>query len=205
METRAAHWQQVYATKAADAVSWFQDEPRPSLDAIDRAGLGPETAFIDVGGGASRLVDALIARGWRDLTVLDISAAALAVSKSRLGPAADMATWIAADITAWRPQRSFDLWHDRAVFHFLTEAKDRDAYLAALQAGLRRGGQLIMATFAPDGPERCSGLPVQRYDETTLGRALGEGYELAESWRERHATPWGAEQAFNWCRFVRTG
>lgn len=106
---------------------------------------------------------------------------------------------------AWRPSRSFDLWHDRAVFHFLTEANDRAAYLAALNAALRPGGQLIIATFGPDGPERCSGLPVQRYDERALSETLGQGYELAESWRESHATPWGAQQSFTWCRFVRTG
>lgn len=197
------HWTSVYVNKAADDVSWYQATPGPSLAALDRLGVTPSAAFIDVGGGASNLVDELIERGWSDLTVLDIASSALEVSKARLGARSGHVDWIAADVTAWRPARQFDVWHDRAVFHFLTENSDRRAYRAALLAGLKPGGTLIMATFAPDGPDKCSGLPVQRHDPESLSNEIGPGFELVESWREEHVTPWGSQQRFNWCIFRR--
>lgn len=198
---REGHWARVYGEKAPDRVSWYQAEQEPSLQALDRLGVGPASSIIDVGGGASNLVDALLERGWNDLTVLDIAASALEAAKARLGPRAERVDWVAADILDWRPKRKFDVWHDRAVFHFLIEPKQRQAYRAKLLEGLAQGGLLIMATFALDGPEKCSGLPVQRYDPESLARELGPRLKLVESWKEEHITPWKSVQAFNWCAF----
>ena len=151
------------------------------------------------------MVDALLERGWKDVTVLDIAAPALEAAKARLGPLADKVHWEVADITEWHPDRTYDVWHDRAVFHFLTEPKQRDAYRRALLAGLAPGGLVIMATFALDGPERCSGLPVKRYDAEGLAEEMSDTLRLIEGWREEHVTPWGATQSFNWCAFRRVG
>lgn len=202
--SRRDHWRQVYETKAVDAVSWFQDDPATSLSLVDACGLAPPASVIDVGGGASRLVDHLIRRGF-DVAVLDIADAALQASKARLGDEAAKVEWLAADITTWRPNRTYDLWHDRAVFHFLTDPAGRAAYLAALKAGLRLGGHVIIAAFAEDGPERCSGLPVQRYSADQLAAALGADFRLVDHRRESHRTPWGSEQVFTWALFRRIG
>lgn len=198
---REEHWVRVYEVKAPDTVSWYQAEPRPTLQALDRLGLGPNSSIIDVGGGASNLVDALLGRGWNDVTVLDIAAPALETAKARLGPKADKVHWEVSDITDWRPRRKYDVWHDRAVFHFLTEPAQREAYRLTLLEGLSQDGMVIMATFALDGPESCSGLPVQRYEPASLARELGPTLKLIESWREEHVTPWESMQAFNWCAF----
>jgi trans-aconitate methyltransferase len=203
-DERQEHWRRVYTDKQPDAVSWYQATPAPSLAALDRFGARPGAALIDIGGGASRLVDALLERGWGDVTVLDIAAPALAAAQARLGERAALVTWEVADITAWQPQRRYDIWHDRAVFHFLTTPDQRAAYLRALEAGLATGGLAIIATFAPDGPEKCSGLTVERYDEAKLAQTLGPRFLLIADWREEHVTPWGASQAFTWCVFRRT-
>ena len=197
------HWRKVYTDKQPDEVSWYQATPAPSLDALGRLGAGPEQSLIDIGGGASTLVDALLDRGWRDVTVLDIAAPALAAAQARLGQRAASVHWEVADITTWQPQRRHDIWHDRAVFHFLTEPDQRAAYLRALEAGLATDGLAIIATFALDGPEKCSGLPVERYDAAKLAATLGPGFRLVEDWREEHLTPWGSPQAFTWCAFRR--
>ena len=173
------------------------------LRALERFEVRPPAALIDVGGGASNLVDALLQRGWSDLTVLDIAAPALEVAKARLGANATKVEWEVADITAWLPPRAYDVWHDRAVFHFLTEPDQRAAYRAVLASGLAADGLLIMATFALNGPERCSGLQVQRYDAASLARELGSVVELIDSWQEPHLTPGGGSQAFNWCALRR--
>jgi len=198
---RKQHWTRVYEDKAPDAVSWYQAEPAPSLRAFDRFGAGSTSSIVDIGGGVSSLVDALLERGWQDITVLDIAAPALETTKARLGVRADEVDWVVADITNWHPLRSFDVWHDRAVFHFLTEPAQREAYRSALLSGLAKGGLLIMATFALDGPEKCSGMPVQRYSPETLTLELGDRFELIDTWREEHVTPWGSTQSFNWCAF----
>lgn len=200
---RKDHWTSVYQTKAPTDVSWYQPEPEPSLRALDRFGADPSSAFIDVGGGASNLVDALLGRGWLDLTVLDIAAPALAAAKDRLGPDADKVHWEAADITEWHPWRHYAVWHDRAVFHFLTEPEQREAYRHALSAAVSPGGLVIIATFALDGPDKCSGLPVRRYDPASLAKEMGDTFALLDGWREEHVTPWGAKQSFNWCAFRR--
>ena len=197
------HWSRVYEEKAPSAVSWYQAEPEPSLHALERFGAGPGSSFIDVGGGASRLVDALLERGWEDVTVLDIAAPALEAARHRLGTAAGLVHWEVADITDWRPSRHYDVWHDRAVFHFLTASEQREDYRRALEAGVADGGLVIMATFALDGPEKCSGLAVQRYDPVSLAKELGDAFRLLDGWREEHVTPWGSGQSFNWCAFRR--
>jgi SAM-dependent methyltransferase len=198
---RKSHWDGVYAQKAEDAVSWFQGSPGLSLSLIAYAGLAEADPIIDVGGGTSRLVDRLLAAGHQDVTVLDIAAAALQKSRERLGPKAERVRWLAADITRWRPTRRHALWHDRAVFHFLTQPVDRLAYRRALAAGLAAGGTLIIASFALDGPERCSSLPVQRYSPESLAAELGPGFRLLDSRAEDHLTPAGKSQRFQYSVF----
>ena len=204
-ESRQAHWENVYTTKGENDVSWFQENPAPSLELIDRMGATPASAIVDIGGGASRLVDNLVAKGFQDIAVLDFSAAALDAARARLGAKAGKVTWIVADVTLWEPSRTYDIWHDRAAFHFLTDPNDRGAYVARLKRALKVGGHAIIATFAPDGPERCSGLPVVRYDAASLGRALGPDFGLVEGLRHAHATPWGSQQAFQFSVFRREG
>jgi trans-aconitate methyltransferase len=187
---RKSHWQAVYTTKAEHEVSWFQENPAPSLELIDLLGPMPESALVDIGGGASRLVDSLLARGFHDVTVLDISAAALDAARARLGEQASRVQWVVADVTKWSPARTFDLWHDRAAFHFLTDPADRSAYVSRMKQAIKPGGHAIIAAFAIDGPEKCSGLPVHRYDAAGLAGELGEGFELLDSRRHDHSTPW---------------
>ncbi|PDT28069.1 SAM-dependent methyltransferase [Rhizobium sp. L9] len=197
------HWDEVYRTKAADNVSWYQPTPAPSLRALDELHVPVTAALIDVGGGASSLVDRLLERGWSDLTVLDIAAPALDVAKARLHGDAARVAWLMADVTEWRPGRCYDIWHDRAVFHFLTEPEQRIAYRRALETGTAPGSVVIIATFAPDGPERCSGLPVQRYDAAALASEFSSAFVLESEWREEHRTPAGGRQSFQWCVFRR--
>jgi SAM-dependent methyltransferase len=196
--SQQAHWSAVYNAKAPDEVSWYQPAPTASLSALDRFCDGPDSVFIDVGGGASSLVDVLLERGWRDLTVLDIAETALARARARIGRDADRVRWLIADMTQWTPARTYDVWHDRAVFHFLVRPDDREAYRSALAHALRPGGIAIMASFALDGPEFCSGLAVQRYDADGLTSELGPEFELLANWREEHITPNGAAQPFTW-------
>ncbi|MBB3918172.1 class I SAM-dependent methyltransferase [Rhizobium fabae] len=203
MVTKREHWDEVYRTKANDCVSWYQPTPEPSLRALEDLQLPATVALIDVGGGASSLVDCLIERGWADLTVLDIAAPALDVAKGRLQGDATRVAWIVADVTEWRPGRRYDVWHDRAVFHFLTEPQQRLAYRHALETGTAPGSVVIIATFAPDGPERCSGLPVQRYDAAALAVEFGSAFALERDWREEHTTPGRGRQSFQWCVFRR--
>lgn len=202
-ETRQAHWEGVYTKNGENEVSWFQGNPAPSLELIARVGATPASAIIDIGGGASRLVDNLVERCFEDVTVLDLSEAALEAAKIRLGGRAAQVHWLVADVTVWDPQKIYDIWHDRAAFHFLTEHSDRTAYLARLEGALKVGGYAIIATFALDGPERCSGLPVVRYDPASLGQTLGPRFQLVDSRRHVHATPWGSEQSFQFSVFRR--
>jgi 2-polyprenyl-3-methyl-5-hydroxy-6-metoxy-1,4-benzoquinol methylase len=201
---RQAHWQNVYATNAEKEVSWFQENPAPSLDLIAATGIRSDADIIDVGGGASRLVDSLLEKGFSRVAVLDLSANALDEAKKRLGRRADGIDWIAADVTAWEPSSTYELWHDRAAFHFLIEAADRDAYVARLKKAVRAGGHVIIATFASDGPERCSGLPIVRYDPKAVASALGPEFELIDSRRHDHVTPRGNTQRFQFSRFLRS-
>jgi trans-aconitate methyltransferase len=199
--SRKTHWETVYTTKGEADVSWFQDSPSPSLELIDLVRPTPDSAIIDVGGGASRLVDVLLKRGFRHVTVLDISAPALDLAALRLGRCASEVRWIAADVTEWEPSTRFDIWHDRAAFHFLVDPADRAAYVARLTQALRPGGHAIIATFAKDGPEKCSGLQVHRYDAEELARELGKNFTLIETRRHDHATPWNSNQRFQFSVF----
>jgi trans-aconitate methyltransferase len=201
--SRQNHWENVYASKGETQVSWFQETPAPSLELVELVGAVRNSAIIDIGGGASRLVDSLVSRGYEDVTVLDLSAAALASARSRMGDKADQVSWIAADVTTWEPLRSYDVWHDRAAFHFLTDPNDQTAYVARLRRALRPGGHAIIGTFALDGPERCSGLIVSRYDASRLAATLGGGFELIDARRHDHITPWGATQKFQFSTFRR--
>jgi SAM-dependent methyltransferase len=203
-ESRQAHWENVYTQKGESEVSWYQESPALSLELIGRVGATSNSAVIDIGGGASRLVDNLVDRGFRDVTVLDLSEAALRAARDRLGSRASQVRWIAADATVWRPIKAYDIWHDRAAFHFLTEERDRAGYVACLKEGLKVGGHAIMATFAPDGPERCSGLPVVRYDPESLGKTLGTAFRLVDTRRHMHATPWASKQSFQFSVFRRS-
>ncbi|WP_314958179.1 class I SAM-dependent methyltransferase [Bradyrhizobium cosmicum] len=205
MPDRTTHWQNVYATKGEAEVSWFQDSPTISLDMIRAANPDRGAAIIDIGGGASRLADALLQDGYRDLAVLDLSANALDAAKKRIGVAASKVDWIVADATTWRPAKAYDVWHDRAAFHFLTDSGDRAAYVARLRSAIVPGGHVVIATFALDGPERCSGLPVQRHDSASLAAELGTDFELVETRSETHHTPWDSTQAFQFSRFKRRG
>jgi SAM-dependent methyltransferase len=178
-------------------VSWYQPEPAMSLALIDRLRLPKGAPVIDIGGGASLLVDRLLARGHTDLAVLDVSSTALEIARRRLGDATTPVRWLHEDIMIWQPERPYALWHDRAVFHFLTHAAERARYLTIMRQALGQSGALIIATFASDGPERCSGLPVARYDATDLEQLL-DGFTVIESSREEHVTPAGTVQPFTW-------
>jgi 2-polyprenyl-3-methyl-5-hydroxy-6-metoxy-1,4-benzoquinol methylase len=198
-----AHWENVYSTKREREVSWFQDNPAPSLELIAMTGISPEAAIIDVGGGASRLVDVLVERKLGRITVLDISAAALDLTKKRLGERAASVTWEIADVTKWEPSQRYDLWHDRAAFHFLTDEADQTAYVGRLKKAVKPGGYVIIATFALDGPERCSGLPIVRHDAGSLSAILGNEFEVIDVRRHDHTTPSGAVQRFQFSTFRR--
>lgn len=199
---RKQHWEQIYTTRDSGSVSWFQEHAAQSVRLIHNTGLAKDAVIIDVGGGASRLVDDLLADGYSDLTVLDLSASALAVAKRRLGKRASALHWIEGDITrAALPENRFDIWHDRAVFHFLTDAADRHAYVGQVMRAVRPGGHVIIASFAEDGPEKCSGLPVMHYRPETLHAELGDAFRLVGHEKESHITPSGTVQQFVYCYF----
>lgn len=202
---RTEHWNHVYQTKTPDDVSWFQTRPTTSLRLIEECGGGKDDGIIDVGGGASVLVDFLLAAGYSQLAVLDISAAALDHAQRRLGARADVVDWYAADVTTFVPTRQFGLWHDRAVFHFLTDKADRQKYVETMKRTLTPDGHAVIATFATDGPEKCSGLAVSRYDGPAISAELGAGFQLLEQVNETHLTPWKTEQRFSYFRFARRG
>lgn len=189
------HWDGWYADHGDEGVSWYQASAAMSLDLVEALGVDPATAVIDVGGGASPLAGELLARGWRDVTVLDLSAAALATAAASM-PAGAPVTWVHADVLGWEPPRRYGLWHDRAVFHFLVSPADQAAYASLLRSALDPGGFAIVGTFAADGPEQCSGLPVARWDAPALAGVLG--LTVVTERREVHTTPWGASQPFTW-------
>lgn len=199
-----AHWDRLYAAKPPDALSWHQTHAERSLRLIQATEVPLSAPIIDVGGGASTLVDDLLDFGYTDLTVLDVSVRALAIAQSRLGPRAGMVRWIAADIAeAALPDAAYVVWHDRAVFHFLTTAAERGAYVAAASRAVRPGGHLIIATFAEDGPSQCSGLPVICYSAPALEAEFGPNFTLVGSDYEAHRTPAGVVQRFIYCRLCK--
>jgi SAM-dependent methyltransferase len=196
-DARLSHWTSVYATREADEVSWYQAQPETSLEVIAGLGVGLDAAVIDVGGGASFLADRLVERGYTDLTVLDVAMTVLEWNRRRL-PADSPVTLLRQDVLTWQPARLYDLWHDRALFHFFVADGDRSRYLDTMHAALRPGGIAIVATFAPDGPDHCSGLPVSRYSADDLACLFGEFFLPVASRREEHATPGGVRQPFTW-------
>jgi ubiquinone/menaquinone biosynthesis C-methylase UbiE len=195
-----SHWEEVYAAKPATSVSWYQEHADCSLSLLGNTGISKSAAIIDVGGGASTLVDDLLAEGYSDVTVLDLSAAALSAAKKRLGTRAAKVQWLEADVTkAELPSHRYDVWHDRAVFHFLTEPKQRQDYVEKVFRSVKPGGHVIVATFAEDGPTQCSGLPVMRYTADELHAQFGEAFTLVKHVREAHHTPSGTVQHFVYC------
>lgn len=194
------HWEHIYQTKAPDQVSWYSPHLNASLDLIERGSVSRAASIIDIGGGESTLVDDLLGRGYQDITILDISQTAIDANKERLGRDAERVHWLAADITkvALKPS-SFDVWHDRAVFHFLTAANDREAYVRQVEQVLKPGGHVIIGTFGPEGPMRCSGLDVVRYDAMSLHDEFGKRFRLVESLKQLHQTPFGTTQQFLYC------
>ena len=200
---RPTHWESIYSTRGERELSWFEAVPAVSLELIEAAGLSAGTCVVDVGGGESRLVDELLARGLECLAVLDVSHEALVHARARLGEAAHTVTWIEADVTGAWSLKPMDIWHDRALFHFLVAADDRRRYVSHLRETLKLHGSAIIATFGPDGPERCSGLPVVRYSPSGLAAELGDGFTLIESRPHEHTTPGGTMQSFQYSRFRR--
>jgi SAM-dependent methyltransferase len=192
----AAHWDNRYQTVGAESVSWYEAEPTTSLELIKAVGATPADAVVDIGGGASTLVDHLVSAGYQDVTVLDLSQAALDVASGRVGLSVPVA-WVAADILDWKPTRQYDVWHDRAVLHFLTEGHDRNRYLDIMRLAVHPGGAVIIGAFADDGPTQCSGLPVRRYTTGDLQDLLPD-LMLVDARRHEHRTPAGTVQPFNW-------
>ncbi|HTS50318.1 MAG TPA: class I SAM-dependent methyltransferase [Bryobacteraceae bacterium] len=197
------HWENVYRDRPPDAFSWYRPHLETSLDLIERAAAGRSASIIDVGGGESTLVDDLLARGYQHVTVLDISPTALKVTRARLGPLAEQVQWIAAGLLeADLTRHGYDVWHDRAVFHFLTSDNERVAYVRQALRAVRPGGHVIVGTFGPEGPQRCSGLDVVRYDAASLHDQFGRSFRLLESRQELHRTPFGTTQQFLYCYCV---
>ena len=195
-----SHWERVYATKASNAVSWYRAHLETSLALIERAAGSHSASIVDVGGGESTLVDDLLARGYQNITVLDVSQTAIDVTKTRLGAAAKQVSWFVGDITSIHvAPNAYDVWHDRAVFHFLTMSGQRAAYVRQVAAAVRPGGHVIVSTFGPEGPTKCSGLDVVRYDEESLHKQFGVRFRLEESSKELHQTPLGTTQQFLYC------
>lgn len=201
-QERKAHWERIYRDKSPLDLSWYQTAPTVSLELILASGVDRSAPLIDVGGGASTLVDNLLVCGFTTISVLDISTQALAHARHRLGDRAQQVQWIESDITQFEPADSYALWHDRAVFHFLTESDDRRRYRQVLERALAPNGQVIIGTFAPGGPQRCSELPIVQYDAACLQAEFGAAFELVETRGEMHRTPSGKNQLFNFFRLI---
>ncbi len=202
MGSEPNRWEDVYQSKGEAETSWFEDRPQVSLDLIAATGATSKAAIVDVGAGASRLVDCLLEMGFHRIIVLDLSETALAKARARLPDDAPV-EWVVANVLDWQPSGHLDVWHDRAAFHFLTAAADQEAYLRVMDRALIPGGHAIIGTFAPDGPEKCSGLPVARYDAALLAERLGQDYQLIRSLIHDHHTPWGSVQRFHFGLFKK--
>jgi len=195
------HWENVYETKNPDEVSWTQEKPEVSLDLIRSFGLGKEARIIDIGGGDSNLVDFLLEEGYKNITVLDISAKALEKAKTRLGEKADQVTWIHSDITMFEPSETYDIWHDRAAFHFLTNAEQVSKYTDTAAKWVT--GFMVLGTFSKDGPKKCSGLDIRQYDEVALTERFRSGFTKIKCFTQDHTTPFGTVQNFIFCSFKK--
>ncbi len=205
MFDRKTHWEKIYGEKKPNEVSWYQENPQKSLDLITSTDVSKEEPVIDVGGGASLLVDMLLEQGFQNVTVLDISEKALQYAQQRLGELEGKVKWLVSDITEFESTEKFGLWHDRAVFHFLTEKIDREKYVARVRRSLKKGGYLILSAFAKDGPDKCSNLNVRQYDAALVREEFGEGFDLLQETSEIHQTPWGKDQKFEYFLLKRKG
>jgi 2-polyprenyl-3-methyl-5-hydroxy-6-metoxy-1,4-benzoquinol methylase len=197
---RKHHWEQFWSTSEPRNASWYQESPDASLSLVDAAGIEPGAHVLDVGGGASTLTDSLLERGFENISILDVSESAITHAKTRLGACSERVSWIIGDVTAFRSETPIDLWHDRAVLHFLTEKRDRDLYVQSLTSSLAPDGHLIVATFALDGPKKCCGLEVVRYGPREISELFGESFRLQETLHETHLTPAKVEQRFTYFR-----
>jgi SAM-dependent methyltransferase len=200
---RKKHWDRVYEKNLLNEVGWYQDYPEMSLKLIAATGVSVDGGIIDIGGGTSKLPGILLDQGYNRVTVLDISGRSIEKAKIQLAEKSSRINWIEADITKYDVKEKFDVWHDRAVFHFLTDAEDRKGYITSLNQALTINGHLIIGTFGPDAPPKCSGLPVVRYEPESLHNELGNNFNLAETFFEDHVTPSGVRQQFIFCRFIK--
>jgi hypothetical protein len=201
--TNKEHWENVFATKAENEVSWFQLYPKTSVEFVKLFNLPKNAAIIDIGGGDSSFVDALIAEGYTDITVLDISSNAIERAKKRLGTKAGMVKWIVSDVTQFSPERKYDFWHDRAAFHFLTTNELADKYVQIAKGGIRECGYLILGTFSEKGPDKCSGLEVKKYSQESMSDKFEDGFNRIKCIEEEHQTPFHTTQSFLFCSFQR--
>lgn len=197
------HWENVYESKEIDKVSWYQENCTATLDMIRQVPHDGNSSIIDVGSGATQLISSLLSMGQKNITALDISKTALSKAKAQLGQKADKINWVHASITTWSPDKVYDLWHDRAVYHFLTEEADRKAYVSTLKKALKKGGTLIISSFGLDGPEKCSNLPVRRHSPEMFDEELGPEFKRVECRTVEHETPWSSTQQFVYCRYQR--
>jgi len=201
---RKKHWESAYRKNPPNALGWYQPNPEMSLRLIGATGAGVDSRIIDVGGGTSRLIASLIDQGYRHLTVLDLSGSSLEIAREQLGQVSRKVSWIEADVTNFEFAETYDIWHDRAVFHFLTDTQDRSGYISSLRRALKPNGHLIISTFGIDGPKKCSGLKIVRYSPQTLHNELGDMFEMVDTFDEAHTTPSGLKQSFIYCHFIRT-
>ncbi len=204
MESKQKHWETIYSTKQPNEVSWTQDVPQTSLNFVHSFNLPKTAKIIDIGGGDSKLVDFLLNEGFTDITVLDISEHALNRAKQRLGEKADKVKWVVSDITEFKPNTTYDFWHDRAAFHFLTTEKEIEIYLNITRQAIKKNGYLTIGTFSTEGPQKCSGLEIKQYSEETLTAELEKGFEKLKCVTEDHTTPFNTTQNFLFCSFKRT-
>lgn len=197
------YWDKIYTDKSEKEVSWFQEHPKKSLELIAELSLPKDAAIIDVGGGDSHLTDHLLAQGYSDITVLDISDVSLQKLRNRLGDTNNKVKYVISDVVAFKPQTQFDLWHDRATFHFLTNLEQINQYLEIVNSSLRSGGSLIISTFSKNGPEKCSGLPIHQYSDTELKNLFTKYFMNTKCFEDTHVTPWGSSQSFVYCGFKK--
>ncbi|MBL7889810.1 MAG: class I SAM-dependent methyltransferase [Bacteroidia bacterium] len=200
---RKKHWENIYQTKALNEVSWYQPNPSTSIDLIEQPEIDKQAKIIDIGGGDSFLVDKLLEKGYTNITVLDISEAAITRAKKRLGNHAEKVKWIISDVTKFEPIEKYDVWHDRAAFHFLTSTEDIDQYLQTVNKGISKGGKLIIGTFSESGPQKCSGIEIKQYSESTLTQLMSNGFKKEECFSIDHTTPSGNTQNFLFCKFIK--
>ena len=203
MENQKSHWENVFATKKPNEVSWTQAYPKTSMDYLENLNLSKSVNIIDIGGGDSNLVDALLEKGYENIWVLDISEFALERAKKRLGTKADKVNWIASDITEFTPEVTFDFWHDRAVFHFLTDEDSINKYVAIIGNAINQNGNFLLGTFSENGPLKCSGLEIKQYSETTMRQTFEDNFEAVNCFTENHTTPFGTVQNFQFCGFKK--